>query len=143
MSETIKRTEARPTRGETRAERPQRVPINGERDVITARGIKPNFHACWVNEKNVPRFLNAGYTFVDYEGVTFGSYHVQQGNPLGARYCRDMGGGVYGYLMEIPLEYYNEDRQAEQAALEKSMEALNTEAREQGLDHGKVTITRS
>jgi hypothetical protein len=143
MSETIKRTEARPARGESRAERPQRVPINGERDVITAHGIRPGFHPCWVNESNVPRFQAAGYTFVDYEGVTFGSYHVQQSNPLGARYCRNMGGGVYGYLMEVPLEYYNADREAEQKDLDKKMEAMSREARNEGLDQGNITITRS
>jgi hypothetical protein len=139
----MKRTEARPTRGETRAERPQRVPINGERDIITARGIRPDYHPCWVNESNVPRYEAAGYTFVNYEGVTFGSYHIQQSNPLGARYCRNMGGGVLAYLMEIPLDLYNQDRMDEQKDLDDRMEAINKEAREQGLDQGKVTVTRS
>src|SRR6188768_1396408 len=103
-NDKVKQVESRPARGEIRAERPKRVPINGDRDILAVYGIKPDMHPCWVNFDMVQRFLNAGYTFVDYD-VTFGSYHVNQGNSVGARYARDVGQGVTAFLMEIPIEY--------------------------------------
>ena len=138
----IERTEARPERGETRAERPQRVPINGNVDILAVKGIKPDMHPCWVNEPLVPRYLQAGYTFVDYD-VSFGSYNVKQGNPLGARYARDVGAGQTAYLMEIPTKYYEEDQQAMQDELDRAQETMNESARSQGLDHGEIKIGSS
>lgn len=141
-SERIKHVEERPARGETRAERPQRVPINGDRDILAVKGIREGYHACWVNEQNVPRYLEAGYTFVDYD-VTFGSYHVHQGNPLGARHVRDMGMGTVGYLMEIPQEYYDEDRQAEEDQLKAAEGSMLEESRSKGLDHGDLVLPKN
>lgn len=141
-SERIKHVEERPARGETRAERPQRVPINGDRDILAVKGIRPDYHGCWVNEPLVPRYLDAGYTFVDYD-VSFGSYHVHQGNPLGARYARDVGMGMVAYLMEIPLEYYNEDRLREEEQLKAAEAALERDARAKGLDHGTLKLPNS
>lgn len=132
----------RPTRGQTRAERPKRVPINGDRDILAVQGIKPDMHPCWVNHYNVQRYLDAGYTFVNYD-VTFGSHHVNQGNSVGARYARDVGQGVTAYLMEIPLEYYEQDRLAEAEELRRGEAALHTDARAMGLDHGDLKISRS
>lgn len=138
-NEKVKHIEDRPARGQTRAERPARTPINGIRDILAVKGIKPDMHPCWVNEGNVPRFLDAGYTFVDYD-VSFGSYHVNQGNVFGARYARNMGQGVIGYLMEIPLELFNEQRAEEEKQLLNAELSMNHDARSSGLDHGAVHI---
>jgi hypothetical protein len=136
----IEHVEDRPARGATRAERPNRVPINGDVDILTVKGIRPGYHPCWVNEEKVPKYLGAGYTFVESDNVTFGSYHVNQGNPLGARYVRDVGMGKFSYLMEIPQEYYDEDRQAEQDSIDKAEEGMKQSARQSGLDHGDLYI---
>lgn len=133
--------EDRPARGETRAERPARVAINGDVDILTVRGIRPGFHPCWVNEDKVPKYLDAGYTFVDYD-VSFGSYHVNQGNSLGARYVRDVGNGKFAYLMEQPQEYYDEDRAKEHASLDAAERTMSDKARATGLDHGDFKIER-
>lgn len=135
----IERTEARPERGETRAERPQRVPINGNVDILAVKGIKPDMHECWVNEPLVPRYMQAGYTFVDYD-VSFGSYNVKQGNPLGARYARDVGAGMTAYLMEIPTHLWDADQKAAQDELDASQAAMIGQARASGLDHGDIKI---
>lgn len=140
-NEKVKHVEARPTRGETRAERPQRVPINGDRSILEVKGIRPDYHPCWVNQENVPRYLDAGYSFVEND-VTFGSYHVQQGNPLGARYARDVGKGQVAYLMEIPMEYYEADRASEERQLLESERSMRDRARAIGLDHGDLKISK-
>ncbi len=140
-NDKVKQIEARPARGETRAERPKRVPINGDRDILAVHGIKPDMHPCWVNSYNVQRFLDGGYAFVDYD-VTFGSHHVNQGNSVGARYARDVGQGVVAYLMEIPKEFYDEDREREAQDLRESEGSIQGDARAMGLDHGDLRITR-
>lgn len=141
-SERTKHVEERPARGETRAERPQRVPINGDIDILTVKGIRPDYHPCWVNERLVPRYLNAGYTFVDYD-VSFGQHHVNQGNPLGARYVRDVGMGVQAYLMEIPQEYFDEDRASEEKLRQDQEGSMLDKARAAGLDHGDLQLPKS
>jgi hypothetical protein len=85
----------------------------------------------------VPRYLDAGYSFVDYD-VSFGSYHVNQGNPLGARYARDVGMGMVAYLMEVPEEYYQEDQRALEERIKASEAGIKNQGRASGLDHGEV-----
>lgn len=138
--ERLVKTENRPTRKDTRSEaRPQRVPINGDKNILGVTGIREGYHGCWVNENLVPRFLDAGYTFVEND-VSFGSYHVQQANPLGARYARNVGLGVTAYLMEIPQEYYDQDRAAEAEEITQMESSIKRRARSEGLDHGDLSF---
>jgi hypothetical protein len=139
-NERIKHVEERPARGETRAERPQRVPIGGTgADVLAVKGIRPDYHPCWVNDYLVPKYLEAGYSFVTND-VTFGSYHVNQGNPLGARYARDVGAGRTAYLMECPLNQYEEDRKREEEDRQANEASIKTNAQRLGLDHGDLQL---
>lgn len=73
--------------------------------------------------------------------MSFGSFHVQQANPLGALYAKNMGMGVTAYLMEIPEEYYNEDRDAEAESIAAAEASMKRTARSEGLDHGDLSIT--
>ena len=140
--ERLSKTKDRPTREGTRSDaRPARVPINGDKNILTVTGVRPDYHPCWVNEAMVPRFLDAGYTFVDND-VSFGTHHVQQANPLGARYARNVGMGVTAYLMEIPQKFYDEDRDAEEAERKANESTMRRTARSEGLDHGDLMISR-
>jgi hypothetical protein len=109
------------------------------KNILGVTGIRPDFHACWVNEPNVPRYLDAGYTFVEND-VAFGSYHVQQANPHGARYARNVGLGMIAYLMEIPKEYYESDRAKEMEDIALTEASMKRDARNQGLDHGDLEL---
>lgn len=138
--ERNKKITNRPTREDTRAEaRPERVPLNGIKNILNVKGIRPGYHPCWVNEENVPAYLDAGYTFVEND-VSFGSYHVDQANPHGARYARNVGLGTIAYLMEIPQEYYDEDRAKEEEMLLEQEAALKRDGQSQGLDHGDLAL---
>lgn len=138
MSKKNEHVEARPERGQPRAdERPPRVSLNSGRDILNVKGIKPDMHPVWVNEDQVPRFLDAGYTFVDYN-VSFGSYHVNQGNELGARYARDVGMGMVAYLMEIPKSLKEEYDREEEERLRAGERAIYENARADGLDYGNI-----
>jgi hypothetical protein len=140
--ERLIKTLNRPTSQDTRASaRPERVPISGIKNIIGVSGIRGGFHACWVNEPNVPAYQAAGYTFVEND-VSFGSHHVQQANPLGARYARNMGLGTIAYLMEIPQEYYDSDRDLEAKEVDDIEASMKREARSLGLDHGDIALSR-
>jgi hypothetical protein len=139
--ERLKRNTDRPNRTDTRAEdRPKRVPINGEFDLLNVTGVRPGYHPCWVNENRVLTYKAAGYDFVMTDGVKFGEHHVHQANPHGARYVRNVGNGMLAYLMEIPQEYYDEDREAESRIVDEQEESIRTDAINSGLDHGKLEI---
>lgn len=137
-NEKVKHVEDRPARGVTRAERPDRVPINGIRDILAVKGIREGMHPCWVNEPLVPRYLEAGYTFVDYD-VSFGAHHVNQGSSIGARYSRDVGRGMVAHLMEIPQEWYDADRAEEAAFIDQTETSLGRGSSRE-LDHGNLVI---
>lgn len=136
--ERLIKTTNRPTREDTRAEaRPERQPISGIKNLLNVIGIRPGYHACWVNEPNVPAYQAAGYTFVEND-VSFGATHVQQANPHGARYAKNVGLGMTAYLMEIPNDYYEQDREREAEEIAASEASIRGDARSAGLDHGFV-----
>lgn len=136
--ERLIKTTNRPTRADTRAEnRPVRQPISGMKDLLNVIGIREGYHGCWVNEPNVPAYTAAGYTFVDND-VSFGATHINQANPLGARYAKNVGNGMIAYLMEIPMEYYDEDRAKEAAEIDAIEASMKRDAKAQGLDHGDL-----
>lgn len=91
-----------------RAERPQHTPIHGFRDKMEVKGIKPGFHACWVNDYNVDAYLAGSYDFVTYN-VTVGDKHINAAATEGGKISMPVGNGVIAYLMEIPQEWYEED----------------------------------
>lgn len=136
--ERLIKTTNRPTREDTRAEnRPERQPISGIKNLLNVTGIRPGFHACWVNEPNVPAYQAAGYNFVEND-VSFGATHVQQANPHGARYAKNVGLGMTAYLMEIPNEYYEADRKREADEIAATEASIRRNAMAEGLDHGEL-----
>lgn len=136
--ERLIKTSNRPTREDTRAEnRPERQPISGIKNLLNVTGIRPGFHACWVNEPNVPAYEAAGYAFVEND-VSFGATHVQQANPHGARYAKNVGLGMIAYLMEIPQEYYDADRKREADEISLMEASIKRNAQAEGLDHGEL-----
>ncbi len=90
-------------------DRPKRVPINGLRDKLTVKGIPEHLHACWVNDNNVERYKDAGYSF--WTGsATVGDNHVDSNTGLSnSVVSRNVGNGVTAFVMVIPKELYEQD----------------------------------
>jgi hypothetical protein len=102
-----------------RAKRPNRVPISGQRDLITVDGKDPDFEYRIVKEKpgRIDKFLNAGYEVVTHEvevGDKNASRDVSEGSPVKL----NLGRGEVGYLMRVPREFYLEDQQAKEDELQ-------------------------
>ena len=90
--------------------RPKALNLNSlKRNVLTVEGIRDGFHACWVNEDQVDRYLDIGYDFVRNE-VMVGSRRLgavaDAARPGDSTISRNVGGGVVAYLMEVPNELY-------------------------------------
>lgn len=88
---------------------PKRVPINGSRDVLTVKGIPEDLHSCWVNDYNVQRYLDAGYSY--WTGTEpIGDRKVDKDSSMASSVmAKNVGNDVTAYLMVIPKELYDED----------------------------------
>lgn len=124
------------------SDRPKRVPINGARDKLTVKGIPDEYHACWVNEYNVNRYLEAGYGF--WTGSTVvGDNHVDSNTGMTTSHIsKQVGNGLTAHLMVIPKEFYEADQKelsdeisAKEAALFRSQK--NAEGR-----YGNIEVSQ-
>lgn len=126
MATSSKKTSGRPAQNQSRAEgsksRPARVPVTGNRDILTVMGKDPDFEYRWVKDKSesgqrVFRFLQAAYEFVDASAAAqhgIGSTDVYSAGDVGTLIRKPAGDGDFLYLMRIPKEFYDGDQAIKQ-----------------------------
>lgn len=130
---------------------PKRVPVSGNRNVLTVRGLdQDRYVPRFVNDREdrIARFLEAGYQFVnrDKNGiVSVGDPTAGNSNSVDNRVTKRVGGGVVAYLMAIPREFYEEDQKAKQAEiddLESGIRRPNQSNRaiSEEVDYGNVSL---
>lgn len=129
-------------RGQQREERlEKRVPIGGNRDILTVNGKEPGFVYRWVLDtgNRIVRFKKAGYELVTHE-VTVGDARAATPEGLGSVVEALSGNGNNKLvLMRIREDYYKEDQDAKEneiQALEMSM-GKNVDG-----SYGKIEIGR-
>lgn len=94
----------------------KRVPVSGNRDVLTVRGKEDGFNYRWVNDVDDGRrmgvFEKAGYEFVEKDGVSVGdiTVDVSDRSTRSSVVQQNVGGGVTAFLMRQPTEWYDEDQ---------------------------------
>jgi hypothetical protein len=104
--------------------RKERIPVNGNRDILTVIGKKPELEYRWVLD--IPgrhqKFFDAGWEIVK-DNLEVGQKAVDSASKLGSAISVSRGGQVL-VLMAIPKEWYDEDQKTKQdkvTALEESM----------------------
>ena len=104
--------------------RPQRVPI-GTRQRLKAKN-RAGYHRRYVNDNGdrVQQFLDAGYTFVS-GNEDANDQQVQHPDKMGGAVRVSVGNDTWAYLMEIPLEWYNEDQEAKQKYVDEVEDAID------------------
>jgi len=122
--------------------RPERIPL-GTRNRLRYPKRKGYYRRVF-NDKDdrIQRALEAGYEFVT-DHLPGGDPRTGDPSQVGSHVAKEVGGGMKGYLMEIPIEYYKEDQKAKQdriTLLEAQMKRDKTDGIS-GL-YGKVAIER-
>lgn len=134
--------EDRPT-SLNRSERPDRVPVNGKRDILTVIGQEKGWHYCWVNEDKVPRFQMGNYEFVDHDCV-IGDRKIDAASRIGGKISKAVGNGVTAYLMRCPQEEFEEDERNHMAEVKAREDQMRRELNSSSDGrYGKVVIEQN
>lgn len=110
---------------ETRTERmTKRIPVSGNRDVLTVDGKEEGFQYRWVLDlgNRVEKFKRGGWEVVTHD-VLVGDARAATPSALGT-VTQATSGDRKLILMRIPSEYYKEDQDSKESnikALEESM----------------------
>lgn len=111
---------------ETRTERmPKRIPVSGNRDILTVDGKEEGFVYRWVLalQGRIEKFKRGGWEVVTHE-VSVGDARAATPSALGTPVEATSGGDRKLILMRIPEQYYKEDQDSKEAgikAIEESM----------------------
>jgi hypothetical protein len=129
---------------QTKRTRATRIPVSGPRDILTVLGKDPNYVYRWVKDLpgRVQRFLDAGYEIVNHDAQV-GQKAVDSGTRVGSAITRLDGANTL-VLMRQSLEWYNEDQEAKQRAIDALEDSLRAEGgANKGLDKGERPDTGS
>lgn len=150
---TVKRGRGRPrkndvSRVEGGATRPPRVPVSGNRDILTVEGKDPAFDYRWVLDasesgQRILKFTKAWWEFVtsDDGQHTVGQDMVYKTENVGSIVRVPAGSGKFYYLMRIPKEYYAADQKAKQDDINEREQAITQTDSDNG-QYGEVKISR-
>lgn len=122
-----------------RTTRPKRVPV-GTRKVLVAED-RPGYHRRWVNDTGdrIQIFINAGYTPVQEQGADISDLRAQDPSKMGNSLVRKaVGDNLYAILMEIPLEFYNEDQKLKQDYIDEKEQSYDPTRKVTSTTYGAV-----
>lgn len=123
-------------------ERVRRTSINGIRNKLTVHGKDPAYeyrHVLDVDGR-VLDLKERGYEIVENKGIEVGDKRVASASGDGSVVSTPSGDGRKLILMRIKKEYYEEDKKAKEAEVDRSEEQLRGAA-SNGLT-GSIKLTR-
>jgi hypothetical protein len=125
------------------ATRKKRVPISGNRDILTISGKEPGYVYRWVNDvdNRIQKYLDAGYIFVDTAGKTIGESTIENARDTetGSVISKYVGKGITSYLMAQKEEWYEEDQRNKAERTDRSEGSLKSSG---DGSYGKLEIKR-
>lgn len=122
--------------------RRNRVPVSGNRDVLTVKGQEDGFVYRWVNDTDdrIHTFEAAGYEHVDHD-VIVGSASVNRGQQVGKTVSKNVGKGTESHLMRIKQEWYDEDQASKKSQIDQVEAVMKRELNSgDNGQYGKVKI---
>ena len=136
------KTEQKETKSGTGKQTRKRIPL-GTRNILTAPK-KSGFVRRFVNDKGdrVSTFKEAGWAVVD-EDIQVGDPKIGKASTTGSLVNPHVGGGQRAVLMELPEEYYAEDKAAAQAKITTVENEIRRNSQTPGSDglDGKISIS--
>jgi len=111
--------------------KPQRVPVSGQRDILTVYGKDSNKQYRFVKDNDeggmrIQQYIRGGWNFTDPSGgIIVGEENVHKSKKgEGSIVRRPAGEGQWLYLMEIKKEWYDEDQAAKAEVVNQSESAI-------------------
>ena len=152
VEQPVKRGRGRPRKvrpeeeaAKQEAQRPPRVPLGGFRDILTLQNTDPNYHYHWaldMSEKGtqIARCMQAGYEFVrPEEGVVVGEASVFKTEGVGSVLRVPGGGGMFHYLLKLPIEFFKEDMDRHQERVDMTEQSIKNQGKNDSF-YGDVRI---
>lgn len=121
-----------------------RIPVSGNKDILTVHGKDDGFVYRWVNDTDTGRiemFKAAGYETVDAPELGVGQSDVKQASTLGRTVTKNVGQGTTSILMRIDRKWYEEDQAAKAKDVDAKVESLNEHTKNLAGKHGSITIS--
>ena len=148
-----KRGRGRPRKVDIEAEKNRvtketRVPLGGFRNILTVENKDPNYHYFWAIDETeggtaIARAQQAGYEFVrPEEGVVVGEASVFKTENVGSIIRVPAGGGMFHYLMKMPMAFYEDDQRRHNERVDQTESALKNQGKNNPGFYGGVNITR-
>ena len=136
------------SRADATTGRPPRVPVSGNRDILTISGKDPAFEYRWILDaaesgQRILKFQNAWWDLVksDDGQHTVGQDMVYKSDNVGSIIRVPAGSGKFYYLMRIQKEYYEADQKAKQVDISEREQAITQTDSDDG-QYGEVKISR-
>lgn len=135
-------TEKRIVNKSRATERKTRIPVSGNRNILTLENLDPAYNYRWVNdvEGRLNRFVAGGWAFATKTGEV-GDRTADSSSGTSSVVSKEVGAGVTAYLMRIKMEWFEEDKAAKAAQIDKSEESMKRQLNsKEDASYGKVTI---
>ena len=132
----------------SKTERVRRTAINGPRNVLTVKGQEPGYRYRIVNDTGdrIKEMEELGYELVSDKNIKVGDKRVAVPTAEGSHIrsavgTHPSGEPMYGYVMRIKDEWYQEDQQAKQKQVDE-LEATMKKDAKRNSDYGDIKISR-
>lgn len=122
----------------------KRIPVSGNKDILTVEGKDDGFVYRWVNdtdEGRIATFKAAGYETVDAPDIEIGQADVKEASTLGKTVTKNVGQGTTAVLMRIDQKWYDEDQAVKADGVRAKVESLNEHIEGLSGKHGSIKIS--
>ncbi len=133
------------TRKRPEDNRPERVPLHEQKNLMTTRDVRPGYVERWVNDstQRIAAMELAGWNIKENAGQVGDIGAVNQNQSLGTDARKDTGEDkrhgkpTYAILMETPKKLYEADQKAKQDKQDTIMNDMGTQ-----LDKGEPAFSK-
>jgi hypothetical protein len=140
------RVNEREQRDVVREDRPRRIPVSGNRDVLTVHNKEDGFVYRWVLDtgNRIERFKQGGYEVAPDNGLLVGDARLGTTNEHGASVTAKGLDGQPLVLMRIKAEWHQEDQDAKESEIKQMEGSIERLGQRGGLDpegtYGRITV---
>ena len=131
----------RPQVGESRAKRPERIPVSGNRDILAVQNQDPAYIYRWVNDVDdrLYRFEQGGWEKL-YGDIKVGQVSADSSKGASSIITKNVGAGRTAYLMRIRREWYEEDQSTKSKQIAEMEKAMLAKERNSEGRYGSVSV---